>query len=60
MVKGTIKYVPKEVVEYLDSCKSKFNIRSDSEAFRKMIEDSKVGRDIKLSIDLNFGRKNRR
>ena len=58
MVKGTMKYVPKEVVAYLDECKQKFNLK-ESEAFRQMIKDSKIGKEVRFTIDLNFGRKRR-
>jgi hypothetical protein len=62
-MKGTIKYVPKEILERLEKYKLDFNIK-DSEAFKRMANDSKIGRDIRLTLNVNvdnlFGKRKRR
>jgi hypothetical protein len=56
--RGNYKYVPKELLEELESIKINFNIDKDSNAFRKMTEFSNIGRE--LSINLTFDRRKRR
>jgi hypothetical protein len=56
--RGELKYIPKELLEELDNIKINFNVPKDSNAFRKMVEFSEVGRE--LTINLNFERKKRR
>jgi hypothetical protein len=53
MVKGQYKYVPKEMVEELDRVKLNFNIERDNEGFKKIAENSRIGREIRLKIDMN-------
>ena len=56
--RGQLKYLPKEVVEELNNIKINFNIDKDSNAFRKMVDFSEVGRE--LTINLNFERRRKR
>ena len=57
MTKGTYKYIPKEFVEELANFKIKFNILKDSDAMRKLIEDAKIGREVRFTIELNQRRR---
>lgn len=56
--KGQLKYLPKEVLEELNNIKINFNIDRDSNAFRKMVDFSEVGRE--LTINLNFERRRKK
>ena len=56
MTKGAIKYVPKEFIEELENMKKKFNM-GDSEACREIIRNSKIGREIRFTIDFNINRR---
>jgi len=58
MPRGQLKYLPKEVLKELDNIKINFNIDKDSNAFRKMVDFSEVGREI--TINLSFERKKKR
>ena len=59
MVKGFHKYVPKEVLEELPIIRLRYGILKDSECFKKMVEDSRIGREIRFTLDFNIkkGRK---
>lgn len=50
MTKGTIKYVPKEVVEELDFLKKWWHLDKESEVFKRMVDDSRIGRQIKSTL----------
>ena len=53
MVKGTIKWVPKEFLIELNNIKFKFNLK-DSDCFRRIAEDARIGREIKFTLDRRF------
>lgn len=56
--RGQYKYLPKEVLMELDNVKLNFNIDKDSNAFRKMVDFSEIGREI--TINLNFERRKKK
>lgn len=58
--RGAIKYNPKDVIECLEKYKIDLNIKSDSDAFREMVKDAKLGREIRFTINYNFKKNNRR
>ena len=53
MTRGQYKYIPKELVEYLDDYKKRFNLK-DSDAMRKILIDSKIGHQIRINVDFNL------
>ena len=57
---GTYKYVPMEILEELERVKFNFKIDKDAEAFRKIAQNSRIGRDIQFSINFNVGGKKKR
>ena len=57
---GRYKYNPKDVIECLEKYKLDLNIKSDSEAFREMVKDAKLGREIRFTINYNFKKNNKR
>ncbi len=50
MVKGGMKYLPKEFFIELDNTKSMYDLRRDSDAIRRLIEDLRIGREIKFAL----------
>lgn len=57
MVRGTYKYVPKEMMDELNNVKNTFKIDTDSEAFRRIVENARVGKEIRFTIDFNLNRR---
>lgn len=51
MVKGSIKYVPKEVMEEISKIKFEFNLDDDGECLRKLAKRSNMMRELKFRID---------
>ena len=57
MTKGGFKYVPKELLEELNNIKFNCKVNKDADCFRIIARNSKIGRQIKLTFDLNERRK---
>ena len=53
MVKGGIKYVPKEFIEEIEHIRTRDNIRNNSEIFKRILDDYNVGKDIRNIINFN-------
>lgn len=51
--RGAIKYNPRDVIECLEKYKVDLDIKSDSDAFREMVKDAKLGREIRFTINYN-------
>jgi hypothetical protein len=58
MVKGQIKYIPKEVMEEIGRIKFEFNMDDDGECLRKLAKRSGMIRELRFNID--FGNKRRK
>lgn len=56
MVKGTIKYIPKDVMEEINRLKFEFNIQDEGECLRKLARRSNMIRDLKFNLDVNIKR----
>lgn len=54
MIRGRIRYVPPSVLEEIMSIKQEDQIFKDADAFKKMREYSKVGREVKRMRDRLF------
>ena len=54
MSKGRYTYIPPEMDEELRNTKSTYNITKQSEAFRKMIEDLRIGRELRQSMKRRY------
>lgn len=52
--KGRMKYVPPNILDELDSLKREENVRRDSEAFGRLVEHARVGREVKKMRDRFF------
>lgn len=50
MVKGRVTYVPKEFIEELDNTCKIYELKNRSEAMRKIIQDMRIGREIKFKL----------
>lgn len=50
MVRGALKYNPKEVIEELDKIKRQFGIAKDADAYRKLVDFSEMGRELKIIL----------
>jgi hypothetical protein len=57
VTKGGIKYVPKDVLDELNRIKVNLKFDSDSEAFREMVENCRIGREIKFTMSFNKRKK---
>lgn len=57
MTKGAYKYLPKEMIEELNKLKIGLKIDRDSDAFKRMVEDAKIGRQVRFTIDFNVNNK---
>jgi predicted ribonuclease YlaK len=51
--KGKIVYVPKIVIEELDCIRKEDDISRNSEAFEKMVKNSRIGRVTRRNEDIN-------
>ena len=51
MNKGQYKYIPKELIEELNNIKVSFNINKDADCFRTIAENSRIGREIRLTLE---------
>ena len=54
MSSGNRKYVPKIVIEEIDDIKRSERINKDCVAFRKMVEHSRIGREVERIMRLDF------
>lgn len=54
MVKGANKYLPKNVLLELADLKREHNINQDVVAFNKMVDYTRVGREMERIINLDF------
>lgn len=50
MTKGGINYVIKELLEEIDNTKKMYSLEKSSEAQRKIVEDLRLGRQLKIKI----------
>lgn len=50
MSKGGMKYVPKEFLIELNNTKSMYSIDKEAEAIRKMLEDLRIGRELRMAF----------
>lgn len=48
MVKGRMAYIPKELALELDTVRGVEQIKSASEAMRRLVNDARIGRKIRL------------
>lgn len=56
--KGRMKYLPSEVLREIDDIKAEHKIVKDNVAMRKMVDYTRVGRELERIRSLNFfGRK---
>ena len=55
--KGRNKYVPAVVITELDDLKMEHNIKQDCVAMDKMVEYTRVGRQLERIMSLNFSHK---
>jgi len=51
MVKGQLKYVPKEFIEELEYIKFDFGLKKDSDCFRILAKTSRLGREMRIQLD---------
>lgn len=56
MVRGTMKYIPKDVMEEINRLKFEFNIQDEGECLRKLARRSNMIRDLKFNLDVNIKR----
>jgi len=56
MVSGKVTYVPRVVLREIDDLKIEDKLKKDSEAFKKMVEYARMGRELKRAMTLNFTR----
>jgi hypothetical protein len=47
-IKGRLKYIPGDTIEEWESIKRNLNISEDAEAFRKMADFSRIGRQLEV------------
>ena len=55
MSKGAIKYIPKELIEEAERIRINNNILKDSEVFKRIAKNSKIGSDITSALDSGIG-----
>ena len=60
MIRGAYKYNPRELLEELEKIKINLKVPKDSEAFKKIAEYSRIGREVKFTIDFNINRGRKR
>jgi hypothetical protein len=58
MIRGQYKYIPRELIEELNNIKISYNINKDADCFRTIAENSRIGREIRLTLD--YQKKKRR
>lgn len=54
MIKGRMKYVPPNILDEINNIKTEENVSKDSEAFRRLVDYSRVGREVKKMRDRLF------
>ena len=54
MSSGRNKYIPRIVIEEVEDIKRSENIKVDALAFRKMVEHSRVGREVEKIVSFDF------
>lgn len=47
-------YIPKIVIQELDDMKQEYNLPDRQEALRKMVEHTRVGREVERIVKLDF------
>lgn len=52
MTKGTIKYIPKELLEELNSMKIQLDIDNNADCFREIVKNNRVGKEIKFNLNI--------
>jgi hypothetical protein len=57
MTKGTLKYIPKELLEELQNTKIELNIAQDADCFRVIARNNKMAKEIKFNLDFRKGKK---
>ena len=55
--KGIMKYIPPVIVDELIDIKREDEVEEDVLAFKKMVEYTRVGREVKRMLTLDFSRK---
>lgn len=56
-MRGKTKYFPSVVFEELEDLKTEHNINSDNEAIRKMVDYTRIGREVERIAKFKFGHK---
>ena len=59
MTKGAMIYIPKELLEELEELKQKMSLKNN-DALKTIARDSRIGREIRMTIDINMNRKRRK
>ena len=57
LMTGRMKYVPKVVIEEIDDLKVEHNLKQDSVAMNKMVNYTRVGRELERMMKFNFKHK---
>ena len=51
---GKQKYLPKIVISELEDMRKEYNLENDGEALRKMVEFTRVGREVERIVKFDF------
>lgn len=54
---GKMKYLPKVVIDEIDDLKLEHNLQQDHVAMEKMVDYTRVGRELERMMKLNFTHK---
>lgn len=57
MVRGELRYVPRELIEELNNTKIAFKINKDSDAFKIIATNSRLAKEIKFNLDFKYNRR---
>jgi hypothetical protein len=57
MSKGSIKYIPKELIDELNATKLQFNIDNDADCFRIMATNNRLAKELKFNLDFRINRR---
>ena len=59
-MKGQLKYIPKELLEELNSTRIQLNIDNDADFFRVIARNNSLAKELKFNLDFDLGRRKKR
>jgi hypothetical protein len=59
-MKGQLKYIPKELLEELNSTRIQLNIDNDADCFRVIARNNSLAKELKFNLDFDLGRRKKR